>query len=999
MYVNEFRRRCFSCLFAMSVIALGCRTASAGGGIQATASSVQNGSADLVAQNAVDGNPRTRWSSAVTDEQWLLIDLGATQDVVGLELSWETARAKAYDVMVSADGKDWLRVYGTENGGGTVDDVYFGTRHARYVKLFFRRRTTPWGYSLWEVRPLGAEEAILATASSSADGSKPEDLVDGSADTMWRSGTSGEAWIELDMSRPRTLGGLVLNWGGSYARTFRIEVSADRGRWKVVDEQLQGRGGRDERHFNATDVRFVRVVCTGSSGEDYVLREVEFVKWETLALASSLETVRGLVGAEGCGFKIHTGRDGSFAPEPWPFQVGFWVHDRTSDCFYTPETLVTEWKLDDGRLPIGIVSWKAPGLEVSTTVFSRWISEENRLATFARTTIRNVGAEAKSVDCHVWVKPSPLARARGNSGCREIENAGSGTVKVDGGIALFVKGSPDAAEAEQPASWAGATSLTEGEKVTSGDQGAKASVALRYKIEPGKTASCDVVVPSGDPVTNISWAAGLDYETNFEAVRKYWRERIPMVLEVPDREYADCFYSSLNYLLVLKTGNELRPGPYIYTGFFLHDAVEIVEAFDKVGVSGVSRAALDQFRFNHGNYLDELGGSIYALYVHYLLTGDKDYLREVYPRIADGCRLLQTLRAKQLTPEYTNTEFYGLLPPSASQDNFSKPAHLYVDDWWGLIGLRAGMLAAAGLGNNDDAKWIGAEYDRFGKDILASVDRVMKREKVSFMPGFADNWPPADRTMDNEHRILGDTQMAWAHRAAVCPGRGLGLNIPTDLFRASYAHYWEKAGRFSGYDGGWFVEYEQAFWGYNVLLARPLVYLGLKDVALKNVEWSLKHQSCPGAWMEAMPSRVNAQGLREIAPGIMGDVPHGWSAAHYVLLLRDMLLHEEDDRLVLLSCVPDRWFEPEKVINVEKAVTYFGLLDFRVEVAGNGDIRIELNTKTPPPGGYLLNLPNSARIRSAQVNGEDALTIRDGILVLPPTAHDVTLKYGQGGPG
>ncbi|MFH0880038.1 MAG: discoidin domain-containing protein [Lentisphaerota bacterium] len=987
-------KKCFlSYLLATSAVVLDGSPALAGGSIQAAASSVQNSPDHLVAQNAVDGNPRTRWSSEPSDAQWLLIDMGATQDMVGLELSWETARAKAYNVMISLDGEDWLKVYGTEKGEGTFDDVYFGMQHARYVKLLFHKRATSWGYSLWEVHPLGADQAILATTSSSAEGSQPEHLVDGNAETIWRSGAPGEAWVELDLSHPRTLGGLVLNWGESYAQTFRTEVSADGKIWKVVDEESQGKGGRDERRFTAADVRFVRVVFMHSNAGVYALREGELVKWETVALESSLEKVRGLVGAEGCGFKIHTGRDGSFAPEPWPFQVGFWMHDRTTDRFYTPETLATEWKLDDGRLPISIVSWKAPGLEINTSIFSRWMGAENRLATFARTTIHNTGAEAKTIDSHVWVKPSPLERARGNNGCREIEYDGSGIVKVDGKIALFMKGNPDATAAEQPAAWAGVSALCKGEKITGDEQGAKASVALRFRIEPGQTAVCDVVVPSGEAVTNTSWAAALDYESNLEAVRQYWRERTPMVLDVPDRDYADCFYSSLNYLLILKTGNELRPGPYVYTGFFLHDAVEMVEAFDKAGVSGVSRAALNQFHYNFGNYLDELGGSIYALYVHYLLTGDKDFLREVYPRIEEGCRQLQTFRAKQLTPEYTNTELYGLLPPSASQDNFSKPAHLYLDNWWGLIGLRVGMLAAATLDKSDDAKWMGAEYNGLHQDILTSIDRVMKRERVNYMPGFADNWPPEDRLMDNEHRILGDAQMAWAHRAALCPGRSLGLEIPTNLFKASYEHYWEKAGRFSGYDGGWFVEYENAFWGYNVLLARPLVYLGMKDVALKNLEWNLQHQSCPGAWMEAMPSRVNAQGLREIAPGIMGDVPHGWSAAHYVLLVRDMLLYEEDDRLVLLSCVPDRWFEPGRIINVEKAVTYFGLVDFRVKTGDHGDLHIELSAPTPPPGGYLLILPHPTRVRSAQVDGKEVAIVSDGKLILPPTAHNVTVQY------
>jgi hypothetical protein len=128
----------------------------------------------------------------------------------------------------------------------------------------------------------------------------------------------------------------------------------------------------------------------------------------------------------------------------------------------------------------------------------------------------------------------------------------------------------------------------------------------------------------------------------------------------------------------------------------------------------------------------------------------------------------------------------------------------------------------------------------------------------------------------------------------------------------------------------------------------------MKDEALKSIEWSLKHPSCPGGWMEAMPSRVNERGLREIAPGIIGDVPHGWSAAFYVLLLRDMLLHEENDQLVLLSCVPDRWLEPGKAIAIEKAQTFFGPLDLKVESLLSGEIRIKLNAKAPAAREVLV---------------------------------------------
>lgn len=960
--------------------------------IRATASSVQDDAPGCVAQNAADGDPGTRWSSAFSDDEWLLLDLGTTQDFVGLELRWEAARAKAYDVLVSPDGKKWVEVCRNASGEGSFDDLYFGRQSARFVKLAFRERATSWGYSLWEVKLKGPEEERVVRASSSATNSGPGLVVDGRPETMWRSAGTGEQWVEVDLGRARPVGGVALDWGDDFATAYRVEVSTDGETWRAVDEERQGRGGREERRFNAPDVRYLRVACTRGRAAGYALREVGMVDWEKAALESGLDKAHGLVGVDGCAFKVHTGRDGSFAPEPWPFQVSFWVYDRAAGTLYTPETLKTDWRLDDGRLPISIVTWRGTGLVGTTTVFSRKRNGKDGLITFARAAVRNLGSASRDVDLYVVVRPSPLARAQGNRGGQEAAYDGVGWVSVDGKPALLVSGG---APAEDPLSWSGVTPLAAGGKVTAGEEGARAAVVLRQTISADGTAYCDVVVPSGEgAAAEAEEMAGLGYEENLDAVRQYWRASIPMILQVPDREYADCFYSSLYYLLLLKTGDELRPGPQVYRGFFLHDAVEMMEALDRAGRTDAGRATIDRFQYKEGGgYLDELGGSLYAPFAHCLLAGDTNLLREVYPRIAEGCQLLKKLRAQQLTPEWASTDCRGLLPPSMSQDNFTKPAHLYVDNWWGLVGLRAGVLAAKATGHDADAKWMESEYQSFRNDVLTSLARVMKRERVQYMPGFADNWPAADRVVDQEHRILGDTQMAWAHRAALCPGRSLGIQVPLKTFRKSYERYWEQAGRFSGYDGGWFVEYEKVFWGYNVLLARPPVYLGMKDVALKSLAWSLEHQSCPGAWMEAMPSRVNEQGLREIAPGIVGDMPHGWCAAHYALVLRDMLLYEELDRLVLLSCVPESWLGPAGGIVVRNARTFFGTADLEAGGLDDGRLRITLNMATPPPRGYVLDLPRPAQVASVQFDGHDVPVAPGGRVEVPPATREILVNY------
>lgn len=78
-------------------------------GRPATASSVEN--AGTPASAAVDGNAGTRWSSAPSVPQWIQVDLGVTATLSQVVLRWEAAYASAYQVQVSGEFVDYMRVY------------------------------------------------------------------------------------------------------------------------------------------------------------------------------------------------------------------------------------------------------------------------------------------------------------------------------------------------------------------------------------------------------------------------------------------------------------------------------------------------------------------------------------------------------------------------------------------------------------------------------------------------------------------------------------------------------------------------------------------------------------------------------------------------------------------------------------------------------------------------------------------------------------------------
>src|SRR5206468_1809870 len=82
----------------------------------AAASSTEN--AGTPAGAAVDGNTGTRWSSAFSDPQWLRVDLGTSQSICQVQISWEAAYATAYQVQVSDTGTSWTNIYSTTTSTG-----------------------------------------------------------------------------------------------------------------------------------------------------------------------------------------------------------------------------------------------------------------------------------------------------------------------------------------------------------------------------------------------------------------------------------------------------------------------------------------------------------------------------------------------------------------------------------------------------------------------------------------------------------------------------------------------------------------------------------------------------------------------------------------------------------------------------------------------------------------------------------------------------------------
>jgi hypothetical protein len=130
---------------------------------------VDMGSSRFAAARAVDGSETTRWSSGFADPQWITIDLERPAEITRVKLNWQAAFATAYEIQGSDDGAAWTTLKSVTEGDGGVDEYDVSTR-ARYVRMSGSKRSTPWGYSLWEFEVYGMEPATPATTTSAPAG-------------------------------------------------------------------------------------------------------------------------------------------------------------------------------------------------------------------------------------------------------------------------------------------------------------------------------------------------------------------------------------------------------------------------------------------------------------------------------------------------------------------------------------------------------------------------------------------------------------------------------------------------------------------------------------------------------------------------------------------------------------------------------------------------------------------------------------------------------------
>ena len=227
------------------------------------ATSSCNDDAGRGADKAVDGSGSTRWSSCYNDSAWITVDLGSSYNINRVNLNWEAAFGRGYELLTSQDGNTWTNVYTTTTGDGGVDNINL-TGTGRYLRLRGTARATQWGYSLWELQVFGSPAASSAPASSvpAVSSSAPSSAVRSSAiSSVVIPGSSAAPTSQFNCSARQTgtwsgggqFEGTVTNTAGSASNwTVYLTFSQPVSNLNVWNAVSTPQGGNTYRLTNAS---------------------------------------------------------------------------------------------------------------------------------------------------------------------------------------------------------------------------------------------------------------------------------------------------------------------------------------------------------------------------------------------------------------------------------------------------------------------------------------------------------------------------------------------------------------------------------------------------------------------------------------------------------------------------------------------------------------------------------------------------------------------------
>ena len=838
-------------------------------------------------------------------------------------------------------------------------------------------------------------------ASSARPGCEPARALDGDPATSWLSdATAAPQWVEIDFGEQREYGGLVVTWAPRAApRAFRVETSGDGTAWATVHAAEATDLERSFVSLPDAVSRFLRLALEPRSDSGCGIAEVLVQPFEFsrspnaffeaiarlqprgyhprwLAGEQSYWTCIGVADGDTCALINEEGLvevdRGTFSIEPFVRIEGRLLTWADADI---SQTLVDDW------VPVPSSIWRADDLTLRTTAFA--CRRAGRAILFLRYQLENGAARPRDAQLFAALRPfqvNPPWQAFGElGGMRKIERlVWDGTeVRVDGSRSVIPLSRPCAfggapfAEGEIPIYLASGT-LPPATDIADAFGYASGALAFDIALAAGETREVFVAIPFGAAETSDVASLGhADAAEAYEETVRTWHEYLGAIgISVPPagRDYADTARTAAAQVLINRDGPALQPGPRRYTRSWIRDGAVMAAALLRLGrhaeaveftrwyatyqaADGTVPCCVDR---NGPDWLvehDSHGELIFAVMECFRFSRDRAFLAELWPAVRNAVAHLDALRATRSGPEFDAPELRarrGLLPESASHEGYlAHPVHSYWDAFWALQGYQDAAEMAGVLGEDDDARRIAASADDLAAALKASIETTVADRSIAYVPGSVE----------------------WADFDPTATSIAVGLLDCIDVLpRAALEHTFDQylAGFRGRRDGS--VDWNN-YSAYEVRIIGALVGLDRRDDAAELAEFLLADRR-PRVWNQW--PEISWRNPR--SPGHLGDVPHTWIGAEYVLAFRSLFAYERraDRSLVVAAGIPAAWLDNGARVGVQRLPTYYGALDFEMQRGESGAITVSLaGDLNIPDGGIVLRPPLAGPLTAASVNGAD----------------------------
>jgi hypothetical protein len=795
-------------------------------------------------------------------------------------------------------------------------------------------------------------------------------------------------WITIDSIEPRTIGGLVIDWLQQAPATgFRVRGSNSARRWKTLHTAAAAGGKRSYVYLPGIKNRFLRLELEEPSmGAALRLESFEFSRsidafWANVAkkeargwhprwlhdeqsewtpIGTSNGTHCALINDDGM---VEVGQ-GSFSIEPM-----LW----TPDKLHTWADVTSRQELPEDWMPVPSVIWETADWRLCVRAEATEAGELH-----VRYRVENLTRRTFTARLFVLLRPfqvtPPWQSFRNMGGVSLIRDLAwrDGAVRVNEATLIAPL---NESGTTAPAGF-GALRFDDGfmaAHLSTGVVPARTETHDSFGFATG-ALMFDLSLPPGQASTSALRCVPVAGAPSISGPLFDWGGKLPAAQWAGSGWISEVVHAALTataHILITRRGPALQPGPRRYTRSWIRDGAMMSAALLRMGqreevrqfiqwyaphqrADGFVPCCVDSEGTDWLVEHDSHGELLALIADYYRFTSDDDLLKESWTFIDRAVGCIERL----LGPD-------GLLPVSVSHEGYlAQPVHSYWDDFWALRGLRDAVDLAHAAGHETAAQRWRPLCTRFAASLFASIEATRAQRKLDYIPGSIE-WADFDPTATANAIYLLDVPDGLDYKA-VC--------LTFDKYLADWRAKRDPAATSANYTP------------YEIRIIGALVRLGRRDAALELLRFFLSDRR-PRPWNQwpeiAWRDRK--------APAHIGDLPHTWISAEYVLAVRSLFAYEReaDQSLILAAGLAAEWIDGAGV-RVDRMPTLYGALSYSLRRIDSVTLRFEIGGEIGAK--ILLRPPLGAPLRSVVIDGSACTNFdKDGVTVLRTPADVVCI--------